>query len=87
VIALRLVSLSIGNVLSYLKIVNGIEPSEVKFTYPTTADAFVEPWKHAQGGLGSFGFNSIIEPNFITDISRDDILAVYNEAGGKEEAD
>ena len=47
--ALCLVALSIQNILSYLKIVNGVDPREVKFTRPAENDYFEQPWKRSVG--------------------------------------
>jgi hypothetical protein len=46
---LRLISMSICNVLSFLKIFNGKEPSSVKFTRFSDASLFDEPWQNSTG--------------------------------------
>ncbi|MDP9316873.1 MAG: hypothetical protein M3R24_39465 [Chloroflexota bacterium] len=79
VYALHLIALSIGNVISYLKCVNGVDPSEVQYTYPGDVSAFDLPWANQPLGITNFSMNSIIEPGWIHPLSRSDILAVYQE--------
>ena len=76
---LKLVSMSIANVVSTLKIVNGISPESVKFHWPDDFDIFDEPWKRSSGlGVTSMsGFNSIIHEEFIEPFSKDVILEKY----------
>ena len=42
--ALVLITISIGNVVSFLKILNGVDPSTVQFTRPTDPEDFEKPW-------------------------------------------
>ncbi len=46
---LQLVSMSLKNVIAALKIVNGIQPSQVQFVRPAEPDAFERPWQVSTG--------------------------------------
>lgn len=74
--AINLISMSIGNVLSYLKIVNGTPPSEVQFSWPTDEDYFHEVWKGAAGAR-TLTKGSTIDSQAITPLTKDEILASY----------
>lgn len=47
--ALCLITLSIQNVISFLKIINGVSPQEVRFSRPEDSDFFEQPWKRSVG--------------------------------------
>ncbi|MBI5428643.1 MAG: hypothetical protein HZA02_10270 [Nitrospinae bacterium] len=51
--ALNLISASIGNIISFLKIINGIEPGKVKFTRPQESAYFNKPWDNDIGVLST----------------------------------
>ena len=85
---LHLVSLSITNIISALRIVNGVPATDVKFEWEIDRNSYQEPWKHAaQIGVTSVSsFQIDIKPNFITTFSKEEILARYragNVAGIK----
>ncbi|BBN90236.1 hypothetical protein [Azospira sp. I09] len=61
---LQLVSMSLGNVISALKIVNGIPPSDVQFFRPIEPDAFEKPWQVSVGVTSSTMDYSIDAANF-----------------------
>ena len=46
---LQLVSMSLNNVIAALKIVNGIQPSQVQFVRPAEPDTFEKPWQVSTG--------------------------------------
>lgn len=79
VYALYLISMSISNLISYLKCVNGVEASEVQYSWPSDIALFDLPWEQRPFGMNKFSMNSIIEPGWITPLSRQDILAIYAE--------
>lgn len=76
---LHLVSLSIANIKSALRIINGIPATDVKFEWATDRDTFQEPWKRARqiGVTSMSGFQMDMKPDFITAFSKDEILARY----------
>lgn len=78
---LRFISMSIANVVTYLKNVYGIEESS-RFAYPVDEETFEWPWKEAMGM--SMDFNSVIVENFITPRSKEEIFSVYAHAQNSE---
>lgn len=47
--ALCLITISMQNVISFLKTINGISPQEVRFSRPEDSDYFDQPWKRSVG--------------------------------------
>lgn len=76
-IGLHLISDSLQNILSFLKIANGVDPSTVEFVWPNPESLFEEPWKK-HPSLGGINMNSVILPEHITPFTADEILSVYN---------
>jgi len=76
---LQLLSMSIGNVLSALKIINGIPAEDVQFQWPSEKDTFSKPWEHLHkiGVTSMSGFQTIIPDDLITPFSKDDIKVMY----------
>jgi hypothetical protein len=76
---LHLVSLSIANIKSALRVINGIPATDVNFEWATDRDTFQEPWKRARqiGVTSMSGFQIDIKPDFITTFSKEEILARY----------
>lgn len=76
---LHLVSLSIANIKSALRIINGVPATDVKFEWATDRETFQEPWKHARqiGVTSMSGFQIDIKPDFITVFSKEEILTRY----------
>lgn len=76
---LHLISLSIANIKSALRINNGIPATDVKFEWTTDRDTFQEPWKRARqiGVTSMSGFQMDIKPDFITTFSKEEILTRY----------
>jgi hypothetical protein len=78
--ALKLVSVSIMNVLSFLKCVNGFQ-EEVGFLIPTDLAYLEQPWE-IDGGNASFSFHTVIKEEWvekqIKDLTPDKILSVYD---------
>lgn len=69
---IQLISVSIANIKSALKITNGINPSSIKFFRPDTDDAFERPWSICDGE--SFGVDPVINLRQIVHLSREDLL-------------
>lgn len=78
--ALHLVSMSIANVVSALRILNGTPAEEARFQWPSDLATFSEPWKRsAKLGVTSMtGFGTQIHPSLIEPFSREDILSRYS---------
>jgi hypothetical protein len=73
-----LISLSLQNVLSFLKIVNGVNASQVEFAWPDDETHFQEPWK-TYPGLSGMSINNNIIPEHITPFTKKQILAAYKK--------
>jgi hypothetical protein len=76
--ALQLLSLSINNVTGFLKILHGVPIKEVPFSFCENDETYDEPWKR-QFGISSFGMNSQISPEGISPVTKEEILAVYDQ--------
>lgn len=72
---LRLISFSIANVLSFLKIYYGVPADEGQFSWPSEDAAFQEPWRRSTGM--TFNWNSPITETDIDPLSKEEILSVY----------
>lgn len=70
---LLLISMSINNVLSYLKIFNGTSPSVCLFERPQNLDDFYRPWKNAVG-VRECSINPIINEYEIKRYTKQEIL-------------
>lgn len=80
---LSLISMSIDNVVSALRIVNGENPKNVSFHRPTDPELFAEMWKY-RPSISSFDMNSIIKKEMIKPLSKEEIIAlVQNPAQAK----
>jgi hypothetical protein len=56
--ALNLISMSMKNIVSYLKILNGADPREVPFSRPENLNDFEKPWENKIGVVsGKFDLN------------------------------
>ncbi len=73
---LHLISLSLQNILSFLKVGNGLDSSNVEFAWPSPESLFEEPWKK-HPSLGGISMNSVITPEHISPYSDDEILSIY----------
>lgn len=77
VYGLSLISLSLRNILSFLRVANGRDAAEVEFYCPRDDALFEAPWVPVPGAT-SFGMNEIIRPDDIAYFTDDDILAAYH---------
>lgn len=76
---LHLISLSIFNVLSALKILNGVSAENVKFQWPTDDSIFDEPWKRSKtiGVIAMTGMDVLIPEIYIKQFTKETILSNY----------
>ncbi len=72
---IRLISMSLQNLVSFLQIGHGAEASTVQFRWPKELDDFDEVWRGPS--LQSSSFSKIIELKDIKPRSPEEILAVY----------
>lgn len=73
---LILLSMSINNVVSFLRIFNGVPPDKCKFTTPTEEEVFEEPWNRCVG-IDCANFDTIVESGHITPFTKDEIIRSY----------
>ncbi len=77
---LHLISMSITNIVSAIKAVNGIPATKVKFTYPSDIDTFSKPWiRTSSFGVGSFSFKLNIPAEAIYQFNSDELKNLYKE--------
>lgn len=81
---LLLISMSINNVIGWLRIIDGAPAGTCRFENPTERETFDLPWNE-NVGVNSFNMDLIIEENHIQPFSRDEILKSYEDdvADGK----
>lgn len=82
--ALLLMSMSIGNIVSFLRQMNGDDPGSCLFTAPTDDDVYDLPWQHAPGVSMMTGLDYRIESGDIEQWTsadvRERILRQYRTA-------
>lgn len=74
---LRLISISLNNILAFLKLSNG-SSEDVRLRYPCDESYFEIPWSSSQSGR-SIGMNPIIREEDIVRFSDEEILNVYEQ--------
>lgn len=75
---LHLISMSITNIISAIKVVNGISANKVKFTYPSDIKTFSKPWiRTSSFGVSSFSSKLIIPPESAYQFSHDELKELY----------
>jgi hypothetical protein len=83
--ALLLISMSVNNVIGFLKVLYGVPAGEVQFSWASDEEAYEEPWKRGFG-ISGLGWNSQITEAAVTPLSKEEILSVYSE-GEETEGD
>jgi len=80
-LGLHLISISISNIVSFLKVLNGVDATKVKFNWPRDTETFREPWKRTSSlGVTSLsGFSNIIPVELITKYSEDNLKDLYKD--------
>lgn len=73
VLSLQLVYMSLNNVISALRIVNGWSASECKFLRPENDEDFNEPWRHTPG-VTSINFDHVIDEKNTVSITKQELL-------------
>ena len=77
---LHLISMSITNIVSAIKAINGISATKVKFTYPSDIDTFSKPWiRTSSSGMNSFSFKLNIPDEEISKFNSDELKELYKE--------
>ena len=75
---LNLIAMSIKNVVSFLKISNGVDPKTVQFTRPAEDDYFCKPWERSSDVL-SIGMDSVVPEGSIYRASEEEILKLLGK--------
>jgi hypothetical protein len=77
---LHLISMSITNIVSAIKVMNGIPATEGKFTYPSDLAMFSKPWMRRYSfGVNSFSFKINIPAEAISLFSPSQLKKLYKE--------
>ena len=71
--ALQLLSLSISNIISYVKVLHGVDPKTLPFKRPQSSEYFEEPFKRSTGVL-NIAMNHIITKEDITPFTNEEII-------------
>jgi len=78
---LALIAASLGNILAFLRLVNGVAPQEVRFSWPRDEEYFEAPWRRSVGVI-SLGLDTVVEPGHTIPLNRTQILHVYQASSG-----
>lgn len=86
---IHFISLSITNIISSLKILNGVHATKVNFEWPSDFSMLDEPWNRTKkiGVTSKSGFDTNIPEDFINPYSKEDIFDKYRrgeDAGIKD---
>lgn len=78
---LLLISQSIANVISAIKVLNGVNPRKIKYVWPSNLESFNEPWKRAKtiGVLSMRGFSYEVTGEVIKNFNTIKLCDLYNE--------
>jgi len=77
-VGLNLISLSMHNVLSFLRVLNGEKPDGVTYLYPSDLSHFDEPWVPVDG-VRSFDVATNVPLEDVTPFDDKQILSVYKK--------
>lgn len=73
---LVLISMSINNVVSWLRCVNGVPLNKCRFENPVSEDLFEEPWRESVG-VNYTSMDLVITAEHVIPFSREEILQSY----------
>ena len=81
---LALVSISVANVISALRILNDVPAQECPFGWPPDVESFDEPWKRRTGlgVLSVSGFEVVLPLDYIKPYTKHEILSNYDSGKG-----
>ena len=74
---LNLVSMSLNNIVGFLKIVHGADPGTVEFRSPRELEAFSMVWQGAPG-VESFSTGPTVRPDMINPVDGNEIVEIYD---------
>lgn len=74
----QLVSMSIQNIVSALRVLNGVDPRTCKYIRPSEDDAFEKPWAYSRG-VFSINMDYIINEKNTMIVTREQLLEKLNK--------
>ena len=84
ILLIQMVSMSISNLVSSLKVLNGAEASTCKFVRPENNDGFDQAWAHGVG-LTHASFNFVVDESNTRPVSKDQLIEYLSEATATEQ--
>jgi hypothetical protein len=83
---LRLIAMSLSNIIAYLKVTNGVDLEAVQFQWPIDAAIYQEPWaRQRKMGVSGLGwFETDIPEDLIEKFTGDKIRSVYKDRKSTE---
>jgi hypothetical protein len=80
---LQLISMSIRNIVSFLKIANGVAADTVRFTRPKESSDADKPWRHTIG-VTNYNVDVVVAEEHIKRLNEREILSVYDVCNENE---
>lgn len=79
--ALNLITLSIANVITAIKILNGVDPKDIKYVYPSDSKIFQKPIENTKtlGVTSMKGFQYEVPEEIIQNYTKQEMVDLYNE--------
>lgn len=79
ILLLQLVSMSITNTTSALKIANGAQPGTCKFLRPQEDSDFEKPWSYSPGVM-SCNMDFVISEDQVSSVTKSELLKILTDA-------
>lgn len=80
---LYLISMSLNNIIGFLKIYQGVVPADIRFEWPSDENTFEEPWKRSRAmGINNMGGPEYIIPTEVvekTQVTKEDVFKFYEQ--------
>ncbi|MBU0634453.1 MAG: hypothetical protein KKB82_03275 [Candidatus Omnitrophica bacterium] len=77
-LSLQLIAISIDNISSILKIINGVEASKVRFHRPVNDSDFEKPWSYSPG-VTNMSMDFVIEDAWCKPTTKKELLNILNK--------
>lgn len=78
ILLLQLIQISINNVISALKVANGVPASECRFQIFSEDEDFMRAWSHSTG-VTNINFDFVLDENKLPEVTKADILKQLRE--------
>lgn len=78
ILLLQLIQFSMTNVLSALKIANGLAATECNFVRPHNDEDFTMPWKYSTG-VTNMNFDFVLDESQLPDVSKAEIMEMLRQ--------